>query len=513
MLSSTTTKTSTSIMTMYASLLLVLLMSGCRNIVYGQTAYYTNNNLGVRNYTASEGNPMKGLAATNWSPEPALVDFALEYSYVRYDTIVVDYQNGKNVYDWSGFEKSLNECVGRKRQLVPRVFIHYVPYNPNLPANLFKVVEMRSHNDYGGGLSPFYGDPELLNSMQEFIYEYARIYDGDSRIAYIQTGLLGYWAEWHTLGMPFIPDETREKILDWYGAAFSKTQIMTRYPSSWAKDNKMGYHDDSFTYSTIDGVENGGKYESWFYWPDIVSKNNADVWRYAPLGGETRPENVREVLKQSWPAPAHNKQDFFICATTTHTVYMKHGSFEDDYAVKEGRMIHTNMGYNFQIRTVAATAINNNAAVKLDVTIEQIGYTPFYYPLSLSVNCKGIATPRTASGVEKLIDQFQTSVYSVTGLPSTSDCLSSVSFTLTSPMIQPYRPMKWAQGINGIITLNIPLPSGNIPVIIPEAPVVAPAPIVVVVTPPAAAPVGIQTVPTATKKRKCFLFIFCFGPK
>jgi hypothetical protein len=57
-----------------------------------------------------------------------------------------------------------------------------------------------------------------------------------------QTGLVGYWAEWHTLGNSFIPDETREKILNWYGQAFHKTpvMVMTRYPSIWAKNNKLG---------------------------------------------------------------------------------------------------------------------------------------------------------------------------------------------------------------------------------------------------------------------------------
>jgi hypothetical protein len=64
-------------------------------------------------------------------------------------------------------------------------------------------------------------------------------------------------------------------------------------------------------------------------------------------------------------------------------------------------------------------------------------------------------------------------------IPVSADCFANVQLTLESPGVQPFRRVKWAQGITGNVTLSIPLPTS------PSVPSVlvlpAPAPTVVVI--------------------------------
>ena len=64
------------------------------------------------------------------------------------------------------------------------------------------------------GSSPDYTDTNLILALTNFVSALGNRYDGDTRIGYIQLGLLGFWGEWHTwTGDPstdsWIPDSTK----------------------------------------------------------------------------------------------------------------------------------------------------------------------------------------------------------------------------------------------------------------------------------------------------------------
>ena len=50
----------------------------------------------------------------------------------------------------------------------------------------------------GGGVSPDYSEPMLLRALEQFVTALGARYDGDSRIAFITLGLLGFWGEFHS---------------------------------------------------------------------------------------------------------------------------------------------------------------------------------------------------------------------------------------------------------------------------------------------------------------------------
>jgi hypothetical protein len=162
--------------------------------------YYMTNDLGNINYDITLGNPLKGLAKNPLSDGNIItgVKFSLEAFYIRFDS-VVRAEGGMN-YNWTTFEKQLNDSYSRNVHVIPRFYITYPGEVIALPPFLLDNVTMKTYSDQGIiQYTPYFGDPLLLKEIQNFIVEFGKKYDGDVRIAFIQAGILGFWGEWHCL--------------------------------------------------------------------------------------------------------------------------------------------------------------------------------------------------------------------------------------------------------------------------------------------------------------------------
>lgn len=334
------------------------------------TPYFNTTALGDRNYSASYGNPLKGLAATAWVPE-TLLDHAIEFNYLPLSNVLKDF----NTYNWTDLENVLQSTSSRKRQLVQRFFITYPPFDPALPLSIYKLVKMGTYTNFGKpSISPWYNDTVLLGVLQNFIFTFGAKYDGDKRIAYIQPGLLGFWGEYHVLNNSFLPQWVKDNVTTWFKQAFVKTPMMVRYPSATTKALNVGYHDDSYTWSTLDGIAAGNITRNAYFWPSIIKNNHSDAWRFSPIGGEVRPDNIPWVMKESYIAGRQNQQDFWLCTTTTHAVYMKYGDFDGNttssFAFQKGFWINNNMGYNYQLLQVSATLNKQHYPTRLMLVLQ-----------------------------------------------------------------------------------------------------------------------------------------------
>ena len=113
----------------------------------------------------------------------------------------------------------------------------------------------------------------------------AQAYDSDARLGFVQTGLLGFWGEWHTYPHTswFPPLSTQARIWDAYIAAFPTTMLMQRSPSlnGTSLRPRLGFFDDSFCYETL----SASAARQWFFWPSVVAAGQADFWKTAPMGG------------------------------------------------------------------------------------------------------------------------------------------------------------------------------------------------------------------------------------
>jgi hypothetical protein len=175
-------------------------------------------------------------------------------------------------------------------------------------------------------------------------------------------------------------------------------------------------------------------------------------------------------------------------------------AFDNKYEGEElanALFAHTRMGYNFVVRKVDVAVSKVPNTVDIDVTVEQIGIAPFYYPLSLLLDCDDslLEWPMAYRGVEKLIAKGDSKVYRFDAVPATSKCLQSISLKLDSDNAYKDRPVKFAQGTTGNITLNIPVPltvsSSVAPLPMPVSSAVAPLPMPV--SPPTPIPLPVSS--------------------
>jgi Malectin domain len=448
-------------------------------------AYYSTsdpNLLGSLNPDAAIGNPLKGLVASpSWTGGVTkyTIPNSLEFTYMGMTSVM----KGDSQFDWTTMDKTLTDAASRNNHVIWRIYVDYPGSPLAMPQYLIDAgVKLVPRND--GGVSPQYDDVKLLRAFEQLIAAMGARYDGHKSIGFIQLGLLGKWGEWHTY-----PEEglmsaaTMDKVIGWYKAAFKTTKLQTRGASQASIAAGMGLHDDSFAYSTLGNV-------GWFFWPRLVSGGYTDFWKKGPMGGETRPELQGEVFDPSYvPAPDYAyKQDFMQCVETTHATYMfTHGAFMSNSYVgaelENAKKAHARMGYNFHLSNVAISA-STAGTVIVNVTIKQVGVAPFYYPLSLALNCSG--TRATLSGVETLIEAGSTKVFSFASIPADKTCLENVRFSLESPFAYAGKPIKFAQG-DGTVVVNLPLLNGSTPI------VKAPAPVSSTVSAPANAPIEAPT--------------------
>ena len=317
-------------------------------------------------------NPLRGFY-TNYDWGEPVYDFpaSLEFAYIPLSELMSGPSNF--TFD-TGLEPRLVAAEQRAHQLILRPYIDYPNKASGLPSFLEDHVEMRSYSDHGGGMSPDYNNSQLRETLSSFIQAFGQAYDGDNRIAVIQLGLLGFWGEWHTWPHSewFPGDEYLTEILDTYDESFNHTLLQVRYPVANSPNLKIGFHDDSFAHSTIGDVE-------WYFHPRLVASGADEHWKHSPVGGELRPEIQQSIFEDDSNS---QHQNFSQCVEATHASMLL------NYAAFSGGLNSTNETQNAENAAlslgyalhVSHANLSNN---QLNLTIENRGIAPFYYPLSI----------------------------------------------------------------------------------------------------------------------------------
>jgi len=294
----------------------------------------------------------------------------------------------------AGLEPYLVAAEARGHHAVLRVFVDYPSRLSGLPEYLAGSVSCQAYDDFGGGCSPDYDHPELVAAMLGLIEALGERYDGDVRLGFVQVGLLGFWGEWHTWPHSdwFPSEDTQRAVLDAYSEAFTTTQLQIRRAAVHSVDLRMGFHDDSFAYSTLGDVD-------WFFLPGLEAAGADERWQSVAIGGELRPELQGSVFADDYAIDTYS-QDVVECIEATHTSYLlNYHAFNGD----ETGYLGTDreraedaalaMGYRFELAaaTLQLTGLQDglvDAAVEVEVA--QRGVAPFYYPLFLTLQLDGL---------------------------------------------------------------------------------------------------------------------------
>lgn len=361
-------------------------------------------------------NPLKGFF-----PFAAESDFpySLEWFYLPVNAVHLE----EGVFDWSALEYRLDQIASRGHQAVLRFYYDYPGEESGMPQFLLDAgVRVRAYDEPvdlgGGGYCPDYSDEAMRRSMQEFIAEFGRQYDGDPRIGFITEGLLGFWGEWHN--WPFdtdiadgkpdwsIPAEVYEEVYRAFDDAFDITCLLVREPKDGVEDAqyRTGYHDDSFAYATLSQA-NGG--QEWSYMSRMINEGVENTWEYAPIGGEVYPPLqsmyfMEEYYKKA-PDPNTdpnadmvNRQDWDACVQESHASFLLCDAIKSYTGVTRKNAIEASKSLGYDMRVSCAyfaESIKTDSALKLNLNIKNIGVAPFYYdhetwPILIGIKQDGV---------------------------------------------------------------------------------------------------------------------------
>lgn len=342
---------------------------------------------------SKDGNPLKGLIPFQGST----TDFphSMEWFYLPVNSTQV----AMNIFDWTALEDKLNAAAEQGHQAVFRFYYDYPGLETGVPQFLIDGgLEMRPYDEPddlgGGGLCPDYSDENLRKSMQNFIAALGAKYDGDSRIGYITVGLLGFWGEFHN--WPFdedlsdgkedwsIPAEVYTEVLTAFDEAFDITPICAREPKPGVDNGSfdIGYHDDSFAYSTLSAARGG---QDWSYGQRMADHGETDKWMTNCIGGEIYPPIQDGVFKDVPEYPDWidelGRQDWNTCLEEAHPTWLmcdRIKIYQDstrDNAIAASKQL----GYDFRVSNAYFCDVIGEVPLEVKVDMRNIGIAPFYY--------------------------------------------------------------------------------------------------------------------------------------
>ena len=316
-------------------------------------------------------NPLKG-----WCPYTNAGKIHQPYSMVFQYISWAELEPSENDFRFDAWEKTWNVEAATGKHIIFRVYVDYPTKPSGLPDWLRKAgVNETAYEEYGGGKSPDYNDPRMVEALERLIAALGKRYNNNPRIAFIQMGLLGFWGEWHTYPRTnlYASPETERRVIDAYRKAFPNKCLMARYARDYAgKQAWLGFHDDMFPQDTDNGKD-------WSFLAGVRRENRAENWKNAVVGGEMVPgeaarwlgddfETTRNMLERahfSWIGP--------YCPALTKP--------KDDKFILRSEELVRKLGYEFQIDEVShPSKAKSKRLANILLKGTNKGVASFYYP-------------------------------------------------------------------------------------------------------------------------------------
>lgn len=368
--------------------------------------------------------PMKGIVF--W-PDQAKdqkdlqKSISLEFSYCLPCAVVKGKTDDKIDYDWSSFEKMLDDIASRGHQAIVRFRIEYPSATITNASGCTEKVKgatavpnyIKANKSYtetysedpGGDGPTYYADwsnKELLWFYKQFYTDFAAKYDKDSRIAFVQAGF-GHWAEYHIYGTTLKLDTNfagkgyQSEFLTHLDTLFQETPWSISIDAADKKYTpiagnktllglKFGLFDDSFMHKEHDISQGDGDNEkNW----QAIGENR---WKTSPAGGEISYYEDKDQHEFLNPAGLYGVTWEDAAAKYHMTYVIGNDAPEGSYATKE-RVYEASSyaGYKFEITGYAVNKVS--AAVR----VKNVGIAPLYHNAYVTV--KGVRSETSLKGL------------------------------------------------------------------------------------------------------------------
>ncbi len=316
-------------------------------------------------------NPLKGFASYCFPDAPLNCPVSMAYEYGSFKQL--EPEEGHFTFDeWE--KNTWDKPPAAGKRMVLRIFLDY-PHEPvGVPQWLIdKGVKMTHYDDYGGGYSPDYNNPNLVKAVLDFIQVFGKRYDHDDRVAYIEVGFLGFWGEWHTYPRDelFASPEVQTQVVQALHQAFPDKYLMARNAQYQSCDLPwLGFHDDMIPDDTL------GK-ENWEFLPAIEKGGVGQNWQVAPLGGEMVPGAARRYLGKDWALlqDAVKKVHFTWIGPYCPAMLPNPTDEEKDHIETLIRML----GYQFKLNEVSQpVTVKPGVPFQIKITGTNEGVAPLY---------------------------------------------------------------------------------------------------------------------------------------
>ncbi|WP_203713994.1 DUF4832 domain-containing protein, partial [Asanoa siamensis] len=383
-----------------------------------------DTSLTTRTYAYADaplGQPLKGFAPYLFPGDNLSTKYpgGLVWSYFALNEVMKD-PNSCATFDWSVFEKALDEAAVWGRQVAFRFYVEYPGGSGTHPGNgippcLNGKMALRT-NGFWGTVSPDYDDPDVIAALVSFINAFAARYDragpggtADPRVGFMSLGLVGLWGEWHTWpydrdtadGYPNLmpTDTTIRTIIGAYDSAFSNIQLEVRYPLAGTENANIGFHDDSWPYKEFRGgqLKSMTLPQSMNGWDDAflqlqLNTGTENRWVTQSIGGEARPE-IQGSLYANWPGGSGQVDDVLAATELTHISWMINQTGAGGYSTSDPKVSAgvRKMGYNLHIPQANFNATASGSSFKVGVTMQNNGVAPFYYPWTTVIGLRNSA--------------------------------------------------------------------------------------------------------------------------
>lgn len=287
-----------------------------------------------------------------------------------YDAIARDY------IKWNELERNAGDGLDRILAVSNQKWGGVADNNTKVIPRVYLDWDSNTGNEYWPGdmQTGDYTSDQFKQRLEDLIIKLGKAWDNDSRVAWIQMGIIGYWGEHHH---PAPNDWQQELLGDLFSEAFQNKKVLIRRPFETFENYEFGWYWDSFA-----------------HWDQISSQaapmleKCPDRWKTEPIEGEVaynwgnytiQPgSNPSITLKE----PGH-REWLIKYIRKMHCTGLGWVSDYDQYNadVSAGaEEVQKAFGYRYILREVSyPKIIQPNQPFSVSFDVENTGSAPFYY--------------------------------------------------------------------------------------------------------------------------------------
>lgn len=291
---------------------------------------------------------------------------------------------GKYPYDaiartyikWNEIERNGADGIDRVLQVSNQKWSNVAENNTKVIPRVYLDWDSKTGNEYWPSdmETGDYTSEQFKQRLEDLIIKMGKAWDNDSRVAWVQMGIIGYWGEHHHPA----PNEWQQELLgDMFSKAFQNKKVLIRRPWETFENYEFGWYWDSFA-----------------HWDQISSQavpmmeNCPDRWKTEPIEGEVA-YNWGNYTIQPGSSPSETLKDpghrewLINYIRKMHCTGLGWVSDYDRYnteVIAGAEEVQKVFGYRYILKEVTyPKTITPGEPFPVSFDVENTGSAPFYY--------------------------------------------------------------------------------------------------------------------------------------